>query len=636
MKLLRPIHSFILSLMLVSSSVQAEWTAPVDLAGWTEPVDLSAPGQNASIPKVSTDPIGNAVAVWGRFNGSNLIIQASSLPFGAIWSEPANLSYTGKSATTPQIATDPTGYAVAVWSRNDGKNSIIQSAVQEFGGGWSKPSNVSLPGQNATNPQVVVDQSGNAVAIWERSNGLYSVIQASYLPHNGNWSIPVDISLTSQNAFLPQLAVNLSGDVIACWKRFNGLHYIIESASLPYGGKWSQPFVISLSGQNADKPQISLDTKEAIAVWIRFNGTTNILQASRSLYGSSWSIPENITSVKTNATNPRVALAAGNVANAVILWEDTTSHTIQSIRLYNGTWGTSEAISTHNEFSTSPQLAVDFQGNAVAVWQNSTKKLVQAATQPYNGVWSPIEDLSEAGQFATAPHVTIDSRGSAVAVWIRSNGTHNIAQAASGFDLFPCSPGPTPPENEQSNPHENPNTQAPDPINQKPNQQDPTKPDDHKLDPDPIENEPIVEEPVLIEDEGVENSTESPHTNPLDKLPPFFFPNNPNHPTNPPSRDSLTTSTPIAPPSHFKGLVTKQTFLVQKVLLTQLSWVASPDNRVSYYKIFRNGQFIAQIYSGESLKFDDYRSKKKGQLTYKLVAYTNDGLESSPLVLVID
>jgi len=594
MKLPLPLP-FVLSLALAFTQLHAEWSVPVDLAGWAAPVDLSISGQNASIPKVATDPIGNAVAVWGRFNGSNLIIQAASLPFGANWTDPTNISLPGKSATSPQVAIDPTGNAVAIWTRNDGVNSIIQASTQTFGGGWSTPVSLSNPGQNATNPHVIIDQSGNAVAIWERFNGFYSMIQSAALPHNGSWSAPVDISLIGQDAFLPQLSVNLSGNVLAVWKRFNGSHYIIESASLPYGGNWSAPVAVSLPGQNADKPQISLDSEgEAIAVWIRFNGITNTIQASRSAFGGAWSTPNNLSAAGVNATNPHVGMALGGNAYAVILWEDTVSHTVQSLKMVNGVWQNQQNVSPRNEFTTGPQLAVDFQGNALAVWQNSTKKVIQGASLPFEGNWSTPDDLSEAGQFATTPQVTIDSKGNGIAVWVRSNGTHNIAQASSGFDLFPVKPT-FPVEHEIIKPN-------PDPILGP----DPTPEPESEPEPEPTP-EPIYETPTV--------------------LPPL--------PPPPPPPAPVQTVEQVQPPTQFKGKVIKQSFLVQKVRVHKLTWKASSDHRVAGYLLTRNGEKLTKIPAKGPFTYSDVRKKKNGADVYHLSAYTQEGLLSSTVTVVL-
>lgn len=608
MKFLRALPSLILTLTCTMNSLYAEWSSPVDIAGWTTPVDLSAPGQNASIPRVATDPLGNAVAVWGRFNGTNLIIQASSLAYGGIWSEPFNLSIIGRSATSPQVAVDPLGNAVAVWSRNDGSNGIIQASTQNFGGNWSVPTNLSPPGQTATNPQVIIDQNGNAVAIWERSNGMHLVIQASTLPRNGSWSTPVDISLPGQEALLPQLTVNLSGNVLAVWKRFDGTHYLIESAALPYGGKWSPPTILSLPGQNADKPQIALDAAgEAIALWSRYNGNKNVIQSCQSTFGGAWSIPKNLSSETINAQNPRINMAQGGKATAIALWEDTTNHEIQSMKMSQNAWEEAIVVSNSSEFSTVPQVAMDFHGNAIAIWQNPIKKVIQAAALPFNGKWSLPEDLSESGQYAIAPQIVLDSKGNGVAVWIRSNGTHNIVQASSGFNLF-------------NRPEEEPLEAE----------------DEEEIVEEDIEAEPTPSEESSQPEEVVEEEVPTQQPSQPEEIPATPLPNAepPATPPQPPRRP-VVASPQLAPPTNFKVKVVKQSFFSQKVRVHKLSWNPSPDKNASGYLLIRNGKTIASIPAKGPFTFSDVRKKKKGTDVYQLYAFTKTGLKSSTLTLVV-
>jgi LPXTG-motif cell wall-anchored protein len=71
---------------------------------------------------------GLATAVWRRNNGSNFIIQSSTSQNGGAWSTPVDLSATGGSSGSPQLTVDSTGLATAVWFRDNGSNWIIQSS----------------------------------------------------------------------------------------------------------------------------------------------------------------------------------------------------------------------------------------------------------------------------------------------------------------------------------------------------------------------------------------------------------------------------------------------------------------------------------------------------------------------------
>src|ERR1051325_6115370 len=114
------------ALMVTPALAAPAWVLPAP--------DLSAAGQNASSPQVAIDPAGDAVAVWTRFNGTNTIIQSASRPAGGAWSAPLDLSAAGQNASSPQIAVDPAGNAVAVWTRSNGTNNIIQTASKPAGG----------------------------------------------------------------------------------------------------------------------------------------------------------------------------------------------------------------------------------------------------------------------------------------------------------------------------------------------------------------------------------------------------------------------------------------------------------------------------------------------------------------------
>ena len=61
---------------------------------------------------------------------------------------------------------------MATWERSDGSNDITQAAVRPAASGaWGEPMNLSAAGENALEAQTAMDPQGNAVAVWERSNG---------------------------------------------------------------------------------------------------------------------------------------------------------------------------------------------------------------------------------------------------------------------------------------------------------------------------------------------------------------------------------------------------------------------------------------------------------------------------------
>ena len=138
--------------------VDKTWTHPSSLSD-----NISPDGQNADYPQVAMDDNGNAIIVWRQFDGSNFQIFKSEYRSGS-WTHPAslsdNISPDGQDASIPQVAMDDNGNAVIVWSQSDGSNyQIFKSEYRS--GTWTHPSsltdNISPDGQDASSPRVAMD-----------------------------------------------------------------------------------------------------------------------------------------------------------------------------------------------------------------------------------------------------------------------------------------------------------------------------------------------------------------------------------------------------------------------------------------------------------------------------------------------
>ena len=71
-------------------------------------------------------------------------------------------------ASEPSVAIDPAGDVVVVWRYFDGTNSVIEAAERPAGGTFSRqPEAISSPGVDSAEPEVAIDGSGNAIAVWE-------------------------------------------------------------------------------------------------------------------------------------------------------------------------------------------------------------------------------------------------------------------------------------------------------------------------------------------------------------------------------------------------------------------------------------------------------------------------------------
>jgi len=404
---------------------------------WLAPSNLSAPGHSGEDPQLGIDQAGDTVAVWVRFDGSNEIVQAADRPAGGSWAAAVNLSAAGEDAEDPRLAVDPAGDAVAVWRRYDGSNVVIEAAVRTAGGSWGAPVRLSAGGENADEPSVGLDRAGNAVAVWRRYDGFDDIVQAATRAAGGAWQAPIDLSDAGQNAYEPQIAVDEGGDAVAVWARSDGSHTIIQAANRPVNGSWGTSVDLSAAGENAAEPQVAVDAAgDAIAVWQRFNGADNVVQAAARPAGGIWQSPVDLSESAEDASYPEVAVTPGG--DAVAVWEvfDGSDYLIQAAtQAAGGTWQGPVDLSAPGNDAEEPQVGVDPAGDAVAAWvrYDGTDDIVQAATRAAGGTWQPGVNLSAPGENGEEPQVAVDQEGDAAAAWSRSDGSDAIVQV-SGYD----------------------------------------------------------------------------------------------------------------------------------------------------------------------------------------------------------
>lgn len=250
---------------------------------WVPTEDLSNCAFNSFSSQIAVDTAGNAVAVWVAQLDSTIVIQGATLPFGSSAWIPAtnNLSDASQNASQPQVVVDSAGNATAIWSRSNGSNIIVQSSTLLIGSkSWSSPTDVSPKGIDSFDPQIGVDSAGNTVAVWSSIVGSDVLTLAATQLFGGNWSTPIAISNRGELSFDPQVTVDASGNAIAVWDRDNGSDIAIQAAMFTFESHtWSTPVDISVTGQISDFPQIAMNANGyAVLDWT--NETFSVIQSA--------------------------------------------------------------------------------------------------------------------------------------------------------------------------------------------------------------------------------------------------------------------------------------------------------------------------------------------------------------------
>jgi hypothetical protein len=394
-----------------------------------------------------------------------LVLLAVAAPASAqaVWGAPVTLSQPGQDANIPQVAVDPNGNAVFVWLRPDATTDClgfpssdgcfrVQARARSAAGALSAIQTLSVGGQDAYDPQVAVDQSGNAVVVWARPDGTTGCggfgcarVQARARSAAGDLSAIQTLSGPGKNAVVPQVAVDTNGNAVFVWYGDGGIQARARSAA----GTLSAVQILSAAAQGTGSSEVAVDQSgNAVFVWERNDGTTGcggagcsrIVARARSAAGDLSAI-QTLSDPGKQAFYPEVAVDPSG--NAVFVWQrpDTTTDCggsgcwrIQTrARSAAGALSATQTLSDPGQDALIPQVAVDQGGDAVFVWSRYDGTTdcgglpgcsrTQTRARSAAGVLSATQTLSPAARDAAlSPQVAVDQSGNAAFVWERLGG----------------------------------------------------------------------------------------------------------------------------------------------------------------------------------------------------------------------
>lgn len=379
----KSLFTFITILCSFSVDATMQWSAP--------PLVISNAGINASSPQVAMDPNGNAIAIWIEEG----YVKSSYLPFGGNWSSPLS-TLSGFGASQAQVVMDGSGNATAIWV----ENGSIQASTKLLGQSWSSnPSTLASSGSSS--PQIAADANGDIVAVWI-SNGF---VESSTKLSGGNWSlIPTVLSITGGKA--PQVAIG-GGNVIAVWDAptiLSGLTINeVYAASTSIGGTWETPQAISSSSNNAAIAQIAVDSSgNGVAVWFSYNVSGSmysnvIVQTSSLPLNGAWTTPQSIS--PAGMTNPADLIASvgfDSDGNALAIWiqsYDGNTFDIETVTKWvGGSWQPLVQIVNMDPYAWTYDISITSIPDCFGVYMGSKGGIsifsVDKDTASTTGIWT--------------------------------------------------------------------------------------------------------------------------------------------------------------------------------------------------------------------------------------------------------
>ena len=178
----------------------------------------------AYTPKIAIDATGNAMAVWAQWDGTQTSIFANRYTAGTGWGTAAPIETDNAlNAGTVQIAFDASGNAMAVWVQGDGLSNVWANRYTA-GTGWGTATLIETDNAgSAASPQIAFDSTGNALAVWSQSDGARINIWANRYTRGIGWGTAALIETDNAgDANEPQVGIDPSGNALAVWYQSNG------------------------------------------------------------------------------------------------------------------------------------------------------------------------------------------------------------------------------------------------------------------------------------------------------------------------------------------------------------------------------------------------------------------------------
>ncbi len=331
----------------------------------------------------------------------------------------------------PQVSLNTAGNAIAVWYQDNGSKDSIFAKHFSPDSGWGTSERIDAELGDALNPQVGLDDNGNALAVWRHQQG-YMHIRANNYSADTGWAADKLLELDSTTASPPQISVNADGYAIAVWSLddpgTSTSDSIYANLYSPETG-WGGAELLESSAENASDAQVGLDANgNALVVWIQDDGADDSIYANHYSAGSGWGTAELIETNSGRASRLHVDFAANG--NAFAIWKEFNSGNsaydiLTSRYSIESGWETSESIRSGVEYSTSPQISVNSAGHAMASWHQldgSTSSIYAMSYSAQTG-WQSVELIESNSGNALSPTVVLDSLGNSLVLWRQDEGS---------------------------------------------------------------------------------------------------------------------------------------------------------------------------------------------------------------------
>jgi hypothetical protein len=431
---------------------------------WTSDGMTVCKGNNAEFPQISLSKNGNIIIVWQDKRNGGLDVYAQGIDMNKLESWKNNgveivLGFGSVTQQKPRIIRTGREEYVVAWEdyRNGYSNVFVQRINNNGKLLWARDGiRICNADCDQYNPQLVSDDDGGAIIVWEDNRSGVSTIYAQKIDPYGNilWDGGgIRLCQGEGSEVNPKLSKNSKGGAIVAWqdsRKREGLFNIYAQGIDKNGSLLWRTDGVAVKYSEGTQMNLDIDSDGedgAVITWEEYRQNFNTPDIHAQKISGSGNIMWTKTGLsvcKAPESQKQPNISVNN--EIIIAWEDNSggSYDIYTQKLSkDGTiaW-TCDGVPVCTEPSTqiNPKVITDGDGGAIFVWEDYRKANWDIYAQRLNAagkqMWAKygVEVCTAAGT-QYSPQLVKSKELSTIITWedYRNNKSYNIyAQKLSG------------------------------------------------------------------------------------------------------------------------------------------------------------------------------------------------------------
>lgn len=334
--------------------------------GWESPRrlavgDPSALGATPSI-ELAMASSGRSVVAWRRFDRGDLLIEAVTHDPAGGWSEAEPIARLVTGSTAVRVAANDAGDAIVGWTERTRNRTRFHPAD----GGWDAASTVhEWSGPGLSSPRLALDPQGGALAVWVGppfvvSSAVINNLLWSATAIGGIWSEPEP--MTGGAFSISELGMDGAGRALLLGGSFIARIPRVHSRRYEPGFGWESVRPPRTSSYTSSFGELDVARDgSAIAAFFGSGFSPVFYQP-----GSGWAVPTQLS-----PTGGDASVAMGEAGEAWAAWTDDGKLLVSHFRADTG-WRAAVEVAAvgacPDSAPYSPRIGADGRGGAVVVW----------------------------------------------------------------------------------------------------------------------------------------------------------------------------------------------------------------------------------------------------------------------------